>query len=88
MRDLGGFAYPTGPDANGIVRLPDVDKRKIQAFASMEWVATDPADVVERLRRAVKCVSPDLPASGGRAMPLIGVPLAVGRGTVVLGPPR
>ena len=74
--ESGWIGLPNRPDADGIVRLPDVDKRKVQAFASMEWVATDPADVVERLWRAVKFISADLPASGGRAKPLVGVPLA------------
>jgi hypothetical protein len=72
----GWFHLPDVPDADGIVRLPDVDERRVRAFASMEWVATDPADVVERLWRAVKTVSTDLPALGGRAVPLVGVPLA------------
>jgi hypothetical protein len=72
----GWFSLPNTPDADGIVRLPDVDKRKVQAFASMEWVATDPADVVDRLWHAVKTISTDLSALGGRAVPLVGVPLA------------
>jgi len=72
----GWFRLPNTPDADGIVRLPDVDKRKVCAFASMDWVATDPADVVERLWHAVNTVSTDLPALGGRAVPLVGLPLA------------
>jgi SIR2-like protein len=72
----GWFRLPDTPDADGIVRLPDVDGRKVCAFASMKWVASDPADVVERVWRAVSAVSTDLRASGGRAVPLVGLPLA------------
>lgn len=72
----GWFLLPTPPDADGIVELPDVDERRMRAFASMYWVATDPADVVERLWHAVDTVSTDLPARDGRAVPLVGVPLA------------
>lgn len=73
---LGWFRLPTPPDNDGVVRLPDVDERRIRAFASMEWSAEDPTDVVERLWNAVEGVSTDLPAQGGRAVPLVGVPLA------------
>ncbi|GAB3034948.1 SIR2 family NAD-dependent protein deacylase [Mycobacterium bourgelatii] len=72
----GWLLLPNKPDADGIVRLPPLDKRSVQAFASMEWVATDPADVAERLLRAVSSVSGDLPALDGRAVPLVGIPLA------------
>jgi hypothetical protein len=72
----GWFRLPDTPDADGIVRLPDVDNRKVCAFSSMEWVATYPSDVVERMWRAIITVSADLHASDGRAVPLIGLPLA------------
>jgi hypothetical protein len=72
----GWFRLATTPDGNGVVRLPDVDQRRVCAFASMKWVADDPADVVERLWHAVDTVSTGLPASDGRAVPLIGLPLA------------
>lgn len=75
-RRYGWFRLPTEPDADGIVRLPDADSRTVCAFASMEWVATDPADVVERLWHAVETVSKQLPNQGGRAIPLVGLPLA------------
>lgn len=72
----GWFRLRDAPDLDGTVALPDVDGRKVLAFASMEWAATDPADVVERLWRAVITASRNLAASAGRAVPLIGVPLA------------
>ena len=74
--ELDGFAYPTHPMLMGPCRCPTSTRERSGAFASMEWVATDPVDVVERLWHAVKTVSTDLPALGGRAVPLIGVPLA------------
>jgi hypothetical protein len=86
-QETGWFLLPDAPNADGIVRLPDVDGRKVCAFASMEWVASDPADVVERLWRAVNVVSADLRASGGRAVPLVGLPLA-GTGAGGLGDRR
>jgi hypothetical protein len=72
----GWFRLTDAPDVDGIVRLPDVDGRKVGAFASMKWVASDPADVVERVWRAVNAVSTDLRASDGRAVPLVALPLA------------
>jgi hypothetical protein len=74
-RGSGWFRLTDAP-VDGIAQLPDNDGRKVCAFASMEWVATDPADVVERMWRAISSVSADLQASDGRAMPLIGLPLA------------
>jgi hypothetical protein len=53
-----------------------VDNRKVCAFASMDWVATDPADVAERMWNAITAVSANLRALDGRATPLIGLPLA------------
>lgn len=72
----GWFRLPRTPNSEGVVSLPDVDGRKVLAFASMDWVATDPGDVVERLWRAIRAARKDIQALGGRAVPLIGVPLA------------
>lgn len=72
----GWFRLPHTPGADGVVTLPDVNNRKVQAFASIEWAATDPVDVADRLWHAVKTVSSSLSALDGRALPLIGVPLA------------
>lgn len=64
------------PPVNGVVRLPDADNREVWAFATMEWVADDPEDVVRRIWHAITTVSKSARASGGRAVPLIGLPLA------------
>jgi hypothetical protein len=71
----GWLLLPHAP-VDGVAPLPDVGNRKVQAFASIDWAATDPADVVDRLWRAIETVSSRLSPHGGRALPLIGVPLA------------
>lgn len=65
---------PGGIDDNGVVPLGDHDGRRIRAFVAVDGDDT-PGTVVGRVWKAIGHVMSDLEPGGGRASPLIGIPL-------------
>ena len=76
MRDLDGFAYPTHPMLMASSDCPTSTSER--SGRSLPWHGPPPIQRTSstRLWHAIKTISAGLPALAGRAVPLVGVPLA------------
>ncbi|WP_349269886.1 hypothetical protein MPNTM1_00395 [Mycolicibacterium parafortuitum] len=70
------LTLPSEPGADGVVALTESEGRAVWAYVAVD-VARDvtPDDVVDRTWKALEHLATNAPCHGGRARPLIGLPL-------------